>query len=581
MRRIAALSACAFAAVVGFAVASPAVAQQARAASLEPDAIGTLALSSDLRVRVRRGRDVELEVRATADDDWETIAARVALSGGAALQAWNGAAAIAEGAWVRVPVALLNEDFRALTLTSLFPEDHREGDAWIHVAHVGRIPTYDAGLWQVAEWFTGRGEAFAQLLGENALASPELRPRQRVRVPAALLHAAFRSAPRSTDGSLEFGSDDRGAFAIYRLRPGEALYSAVVVRYTGRTKAEDVVAIADQVCARSDVRDLRDIPVGFPVKIPIDLLEPEFLPLGDPRRIAAEAERQELQAALERDPRKAARSGLEGVVVILDPGHGGRDLGTMNHGIWEHDYVYDISCRLKQRLERETAATVYMTLEDEETGCVPSRGDKLVANRGGTIKTDPPFLAKENGEATIGVNLRWYLANSILRREVARGIDPDRVVFLSIHADARHPSLGGVMAYVPGAAYTAETQGFGSATYSRYAEVREKPFVKFSKQERLRSEALSLKFADRVIASFRSRDLPVQPYQPVRHRIIRGRSTFVPAVLRGNAVPTKVLVEVVNLSNKDDAALLSRATDRERLADALYGSIFGHFGPGG
>ena len=94
MRRIAALSACAFAAVVGFAVASPAVAQQARAASLEPDAIGTLALSSDLRVRVRRGRDVELEVRATADDDWETIAARVALSGGAALQAWNGAAAI-------------------------------------------------------------------------------------------------------------------------------------------------------------------------------------------------------------------------------------------------------------------------------------------------------------------------------------------------------------------------------------------------------------------------------------------------------------------------------------------------------
>jgi N-acetylmuramoyl-L-alanine amidase len=272
------------------------------------------------------------------------------------------------------------------------------------------------------------------------------------------------------------------------------------------------------------------------------------------------------------------RHGLEGVVVILDPGHGGRDLGTMNNGIWEHDYVYDVSCRLKQRLESQTAAKVYLTLEDEKTGCVPSRTDKLKANRQGTVQTHPPFLAKENGEARIGVNLRWYLANSIYRREVSAGVDPDKIVFLSIHADARHPSLAGVMVYVPGAIYIGKTHGFKSRTYTRYAEVREKQYVSFSKKQRVRSEAVSQKFAEEIVRTFRNEDLPVQPYQPVRNRIIRGRSIFVPAVLRGNAVPTKVLVEMVNLSNSRDAALLASARDRDRLADALYQALFGYFG---
>ena len=66
----------------------------------------------------------------------------------------------------------------------------------------------------------------------------------------------------------------------------------------------------------------------------------------------------------------------------------------------------------------------------------------------------------------------------------------------------------------------------------------------------------------------------------MRNRIIRGRSIFVPAVLRGNAVPTKVLVEMVNLTNHKDAALLARARDRERMAEALYQALLGHYGSG-
>ena len=542
----------------------------------------TLALSSDLRVRVRRGRDIELEVEAVGGDSYETAARRVGRDPGLgrAIRAWNGDRDPGQIQWVRIPLVLLSGDYRSLVLISLFPDDRREGEDWIHVARSGQLPTYDVGLWQIAEWFTGSGDAFVDLMQANALSSPEVHAGQAVRIPYGLLHPALRNGLVSADGELAYESDEHGPYAAYRLKPGEALYSAVVVRYTGRTKAADVVTVAEQIKERSGIRDLRDIPVGYKVKIPLELLEPEYLPQAHPRRLEAEKARRELEKELARRPVESARQGLEGVVVILDPGHGGRDLGTMNNGIWEHDFAYDVTCRLKEMLERRTSAKVYLTLEDEKTGCVPSRTDKLKANQQGTIKTHPPFLAKEAGEAKIGVNLRWYLANSIYRREVAAGVDPDKIVFLSIHADARHPSLRGVMVYVPGARYRAKTYGFKSKTYTRYAEVREKQYVTFSKKQRVRSEAVSQHLASEIVRSFRDGKLPVQPYQPVRNRIIRGRSVFVPAVLRGNAVPTKVLVEMVNLSNTEDAAMLALARDRERLAAALLASLRGHYGAG-
>jgi N-acetylmuramoyl-L-alanine amidase len=217
-----------------------------------------------------------------------------------------------------------------------------------------------------------------------------------------------------------------------------------------------------------------------------------------------------------------------------------------------------------------------MTLIDEKTGCVPSKKDKLKANKQGTIKTTPPFLPKK-GESKISVNLRWYLANSIYREALERGTDRDRIVFVSLHADSRHPSLRGVMVYVPGASYRTRTYGFNSKTYRKYEEVREKQHIKFSKKDRIRSEAVSLKYADSIVRAFKRAGLPVQPYQPVRNRIIRGKSVWVPAVLRGNAIPNKVLVEMVNIKNREDAALLAAAAKRELLAEALFESLKLHF----
>ena len=534
----------------------------------------TLTLNSELRINVPDGRLVFLEVRLGPGEVPEVAVRRVAKPGTATpLVRETG------DGFVAVPLEVLSDDLRSLVLRHLFPSDRSEDGAWIHVARSGPLAIPDEGLWQVAAWFCGNGALFEDLRAANGSISPELAVGQRIRIPEAILHPAFRARPTSDDGALFYDRDAEGEFAGYRLAAGEALWSAVVLRFTDATAQEDVEAVARSLARRSGIRDLTDIPVGWVVKIPFDVLQLEHLPPSDPRRVRREASREEAKAEL---PKRSAaeKRPLDGVVVILDPGHGGQDLGTINNGVWEHDYVYDVVCRLDRRLKAETGAKVYLTVIDSETGTRPVDRSKLAANRQGTLQTTPPFLATENGDTAVGVYLRWYLANSIYRRVTSQGTASNRVVFLSVHADSRHPSLRGAMVYVPGADYRGGTYGSTSSRYLRFREVRERPTLAFSSKERARSEAVSRAFADRIVRALRDDSLPVQAFRPVRERVIRGGADWLPAVLRGNAVPTKVLVEILNLANADDAGMLADPAVRERLARALLASLISHFGGG-
>jgi N-acetylmuramoyl-L-alanine amidase len=543
-----------------------------------------LPLGRELRVRVMGGRDLFLEVKPWPNEDVRSLARRIAPppAHGERLAKFLADPGTRTGdGYYRVPLELLGSDARAFVLRSAFPEDRADGGDWLHVARKSALPIYDEGLWQVAAWFTGNGAQFVELQRANGISSPELSPGQIVRIPAGLLDTALRPLPSSDDGSLVYSSDAEGRYAGYRLKPGEALYSAVVLRYTGRTAPEDVEALARTIAARSDVRDVTGIPAGWLVKIPLNVLDPEFLPTSDARRKNIESAKAAMERELAARPPKEAAHGLSGVVVIIDPGHGGMDPGTMNHSVWEHDYVFDVASRLRRELETRTAAKVVLTLDDPSRVSVPSQGDVLSANRKRSVLTTPPFLAEEGGETAIAVNLRWYLANSVYRRLVKSGVDPDKIVFLSLHADARHPSLRGAMVYVPGATFRTGTMGYQSSTYLRFKEVREQPRVSFSSRDRVRSEAVSRKLAVAIVKTLKRGDLPTQPYQPIRERVIRGREVWLPAVLRGNVVPTKVLIEMVNLNNPEDAALLGRAADRDRLAKALVAALSDYFGPKG
>jgi N-acetylmuramoyl-L-alanine amidase len=485
------------------------------------------------------------------------------------------------GVRYRVPYASLRPELQLALVRALFPHDRAEHDGWVH-----RGKGESRG--QVALWFTGDAGRTAALrpagpAGERLAAGVE------VRIAAESLRAAFRAAlppppapaPLATGATmveardeavaLEYGEDALGPYALYRLRAGEALYSAVVVRFTGRDRAEDVNALAVEIAARSGIPDVTDIPVGYPVRIPLDLLLPQFLPANDARRLEWEVERK--LAEQFRVPERARA--LAGVTVVLDAGHGGADVGASRAGVWESIYVYDVTERIRRALERRTLARVETTTRDGDRSG-PIERDVLPYSRSHTVKTTPPYPI---ADATVGVHLRWYLANSLFRRHASRG-DGDRVVFVSVHADSLHPSLRGATVYIPNTAGTAGTYGKQGGAFSSRREVREQPTVSYSLRERQKSEGRSRNLAERLVSGFRSHRLAVHPFQPVRDRIFRGRRAWVPAVLRYNAVPAKVLLEVCNLANDEDRKLLQTLDFRNAIAEAVVDGILAFFGEG-
>lgn len=600
-------------------VASEAVAAVRLNRSPPARTIASEGIGAGVRVVVLEGGDLRIEARVKPRDTYVSLGRRyvIDLRELAALRALNGETLPEVGATVVIPYTSLNDEYKVRAIRGLFPQDGADGGDWVHRVGEGRLPVAEESLWHIAFWLTGRGENFAILADRNDV--PGLAPEagQTIRIPGELLLPPFArmvglktargitpptedalDAPEVDPGDgfteveeeaeeiaigptshpgrtvppaegadlLTYAEDAGGRHAVYRLRRGEALYSAVVIRYTGRVDASEVNDLAVKIATRSHIKDVKNIPVGFRIKISLDDLTPEYLPRDDERRIAWERG----QADVTRHTNRARSDNLSGVAIILDAGHGGRDIGTSHNGVWEHDYVYDVLSRIKARLEKETGARVLTTIKDLKEGYKIHESRNLPRSQAEVLLTHPPFALQQRAP---GVNLRWYLANSYYRALVAEGFDPLKIVFTSLHADARHPSVGGAMVYVPGEEYRRGRYGHKGAVYTRRKEVRQQRYVSFTRSERVRSEGLSREFAAVLIKSFKKHAVPVHPYGPIRERIIRRGRSFVPAVLRCNQVPIEVLIEVNNLSNRADSRLLRDPAHRQKVADAYVDAL--------
>jgi N-acetylmuramoyl-L-alanine amidase len=532
--------------------------------AVEDGVVATLSEQRGILVEAvpRRGEGLAAFARRLCGD--ARLAPQVAEANG-------GAKNLLAGVRYAVPFPLLSQEWQLKAAKALFAGDRGQADGWRHqVRGVG--PLQRESLWHLAQWFTGTGENFRAIREYNELLDDDVARGTAVTIPSELLLPAFRAALPVPEKPflLEYGSDKEGEYAVYRLRPGEALYSSVVVRFTGRVFAADVNALAAQIARRSGIRDVTDIPIGYRVKVPFDLLQPEFLPEGHPTR----KEYEESLRASARFSNQVKARGLAGITLILDAGHGGQDVGASLGGVWESLYVYDIAMRVKRLLESQTAARVLLTTRDGGEFRVQET-DVLPFSRGHAVLTTPPYPIED---PKIGVNLRWYLANSLFRKTVQTDKDPQKVVFLSVHADSLHPSLRGVMAYIPAADMRDGSFGKNGPVYTVRKEVQESPRVTFARDDRVRSEGLSRELAKQVVAAFQAAGLPVHPFKPVRDKIIRNNGEWVPAVLRYNSIPAKILLEVCNLANDQDRKLIQTRSYRQQVAEAVVRGLLAYYG---
>jgi N-acetylmuramoyl-L-alanine amidase len=588
-------------AATGLALA--AVALLVGASSGEPPSRLEIGLEPHGTLRWELGATPVLLVDPARGDGWITIAER--LTGGAAaarrIRELNGGEArVRLDRRVVVPVEALRGDLRLAAVRRLFPLDARTREGWRHeVLDPFSDGVEETWAW-LAELFTGSpAKADALRRANPGVGGTEPARGSRVTIPEAVLLDAFRQVepvatptpqptvaasttppartagpqPGTGSGPLEFSRDADGEIAVYRLRHGEALYSAVVVRFTGQLLAAQVNETAAEIARRSGIDDVTSIPIGHPIKIPVDLLLPQYLPPGDPRRARWEAERQELAGFLE----LVRAVDLSGVHVILDAGHGGVDSGAVQGGVWEAPYVYDITCRIRANLERHTRAKVWMTTEDPRIGCRTPATDRLEASRSRVVLTKPPY---EIVDSPLGVHLRYYLTNDIILNRIGRDVPRSKTVFISIHADSLHPSVRGAMVYVP-SRYLRPSKPYSVSRQDikAFAEYRAHPTIRLGDDFKARVEASSRHLAESIVDSLSRNGIVVHPNEPVRDRVLRGRrQAWVPAVLRYSAAGNAVLVEVSNIGNDQDRELIVRHEWRERLALAVVEGLAGAYG---
>ena len=524
---------------------------------------------------------------------------------------------------VAVKFDLLKPQIQRQVLLLVFGEDYVDDEGWWHtVTYSGKKG--QETLWSLCEWTTGNGLNYKQILaGQKHLSGPALEQGQRVLIPHNLLKEVMKpptnraplpppravpSAPalpaaspapepaavtpasgRREDNGLEpvdldavtrelvYGEDGQGAYAAYRLKPGEALYTAVVVRFTDFGDNELIQQACKTIQARSGIRDVRNMPTGQRVLIPLDMLSDRYRPQGSEQREDYEKGIEEARR-LRRE--QVQTKDLEGVVVVIDPGHGGRDQGGANHrfSLYEDELNYDVACRVKRIIESQTQAKVYMTLLDPNQKYETTDRGRFSHDTDENVLTTPPY---ENKDSKISANMRWYLANSYFREELKKGADPRKVVFTSFHTDALYnATLRGAMIYIPGARYRRENELPEGAVYARYEECQEQREASSTAAERRRDEAMSRNFAQDVMRALGEKQIRRHLEGDwIRSQIRQdGGRVYLPAVLRNTQIPTKILIEMANITNPTDCERLADPDWRQSFAEAYVDALKAYFG---
>ncbi|MDQ7066102.1 MAG: N-acetylmuramoyl-L-alanine amidase [candidate division KSB1 bacterium] len=518
----------------------------------EPAANGAHAPApqQDIRPRFSNGKIV-VDVYPRHGEGYIDVALRISHEPKAwrKLKRWNGNRRFPQrGRPIPVPYDYLNARYRMQAVRKLFPKDRMTGDGWKHVVTYRGETT-----WFIAELFTGDGANYPIVQKANSMRKGQpIAIGQVIIIPNRILSEEFtRTLPSHPDLTFEKGRDGK-LYAVYRLKEGEALYSAVVVRFTGRVDADDVNDMARKILRLNGLKDPRRIPTGFKIRIPFEYLSDDFLTEGAPSRM--------VKVDL---PRRGSRK-----YVILDPGHGGSDPGTREGGLYEDELAYDIMLRIKRILQAR-GVTVYTTIHDSHDNNQPKNSRKLANGTREYVNTTPRYLISD---PRVSVNLRVYLVHSIYRKLKRMGVKDRDIYFVSLHLDHRHPSLRGAMIYYPYRKMRKPQFRPPGRIYKKYKESRNVT-LHFDSSEIKRSEAYSYRFSLDLKRSLKSKRIPVQKERPIRPFVILRNRKYIPAVIRYSKVPTSVLIEVVNMANRHDRANISDYRFRQRVAEAIAAAI--------
>ena len=213
--------------------------------------------------------------------------------------------------------------------------------------------------------------------------------------------------------------------------------------------------------------------------------------------------------------------------VVIDPGHGGNDIGTVApRGLAEKDLTLDIAHRLRQLLE-DSAVIVLMTREMDEALALDQRTG--TANRW-------------EGDLFVSIHVNWLTPNTL------RGIE---TFYLGPTAD-------------PVSLHLARREN--SHTAYSLAEVRQLLEDMFIDVRRGESRKLAATIQEELFVA-------LHEVNPALEN--RGVKSAPFAVLVGTTMPA-ILTEVSCLSNPEEVQLLASSGYRQAIAQALFRGILSY-----
>ena len=484
------------------------------------------------------------------------------------IKKYNNYKTLQKNQFVQFPFNVLNNNMQSLVLQTLFNHDSSEEEGWAHrVLYSGETISLIAGV------FAKREISSKQLVEVNQLkkGGKILRIGDVINIPWDWVREELNLAPIEAKKPLRVKRDQYGKrYAYYTIQKGESLYSSVVFRFTGRTLAEDVNRMADELLKINSIKDEHYIRVGSEIKIPLAWISEAYLkketPLPSEKEVVEIAAKQFIQKG-------------EPLHVIIDPGHGGRDPGAV-HGtknsrlrIFEDETVYDISLRLAKILKQQKIQ-VHLTLDDPNQQN-PISQLAIRKDEDERVMVTPPYKVSH---VKVGINMRIYLVNSIFNELLKKKVPKNNIILLSLHGDALHKSLEGATVYFPDARLRSEAFGVSHRVYKKRKEFRRK--IKFPIRDNSRSALLSSAYGKTIIDAFKKAGLKTHSSFAVRGYYYRKGARTLPGILRYSKIPTSVLVEVGNLNNTSDRAGLQKAEHRQKIAAALANAIKARFSKG-
>lgn len=339
--------------------------------------------------------------------------------------------------------------------------------------------------------------------------------------------------PALTDKVLSYGSD-----VVSKIRVGRhpentvrvvldfenvAKYSVFTLYSPFRLVIDAERSVARTVSTPSVVSPISTTPAPAPppVSKPVEISEPVLAP-PTPETLPSYPSTPAANAA--GGFSMARQLGLSVSRIVIDPGHGGHDPGTIAKGLTEANLTLDVALRLEKLLQKELGVEVVLTRRTDVY--IPLEERTAIANR-------------QNAD-----------------------------LFLSIHANSsRNDTAKGVETYFLSFASSPDAEAIAARENSASErEMHQLPDIikAISLNNKLdESRDLANMVQDSLVANLKKSN------KDVRSRGVK-KAPFV--VLIGAAMPS-VLAEISFITNKQELQLLKTAAYKDRIAQALHAAV--------